>query len=413
MMCRVCGGGRLAVCVDLGMQPHGHNFIARADARKKEPRYPLRACFCRDCTAVQIDYTVPKEVMFGEFLYLSGTTETLCAHFAESTKRLTRKLRLAKGDLVVDIGSNDGTWLRYYRNTGLRALGIECAKNIARIANRRGLETWPVFFNRQVARDIKRKEGEARLVTAAGVFFHLEELHSVTEGVAELIGNKGVLCVQAIYLGEMVRNGAFDQIYHEHLLYWTLRSLERLLSRYGLEVFAVRPLQIHGGSVEYLIAKKGTREVEPSVGAMRRREARLGLGLLSTYRRFGKRVEALKGTLLPMLRRFRADGKRVFALGAPIKGVTLLNSLGITAELVECAVEINPLKVGKYLPGVRIPVRDERAAGAPDAYLVLAWNFLPELLRKMEAYIRSGGTFIVPIPKPIVITGKNYKQYLQ
>lgn len=411
MNCRVCNGKNLVLFLDLGDQPHGDSFIASKDVSKREPFYPLRACFCTDCTTVQIDYTVPKEVMFEEYVYVSGTTRSLKKHFKESTKRLIKRLKLRKGNFVVDIGSNDGTWLECWRGTGVRTLGVDGAKNLAKIANKKGLETWSRFFDKKVAKEIIAKKGYANLVTAAGVFFHLEELHSVTEGIAELIGEKGVLCVQAIYLGQMLEIWAFDQIYHEHLTYWTLRSLEALLGQYGLEVFSVEFLPIHGGSTEYLIAKKGMRRILPSVAAMRQREKKLRLGELATYQKFAKRVWEMKKELLPILQRFKKEGKRVYALGAPIKGSTLLNSFGIGPDLVPAAIEVNPLKIGKYIPGVRIPILDEKNTTSPDAFLVLAWNFLPELLQKMEGYIKSGGTFIVPVPKPRIIDKHNYKAY--
>ncbi len=413
MNCRVCNKKNLALFLDLGTQPHGDSFIAKKDLRKREPHYPLRAHFCRDCTTVQIDYTVPKEVMFEEYAYVSGTTRSLKAHFAESTKRLVKNLNLHAGDFVMDLGSNDGTWLECWRGTGIKTLGVDGAKNLAKIANEKGLETLPLFFNKKVAKEIIAKKGAADLVTAAGVFFHLEELHSVTEGIAELIGENGVLCVQAIYLGEMLRIGAFDQIYHEHLTYWTLRSLEALLAQYGLEVFSIQNIPIHGGTVEYLIAKKGARKVAQSVALMRRAEKRRRLGELATYRAFAKGVKRMKKELIPILRRFKKEHKTVHALGAPIKGATLLNSFGIGPDLVTAAAEVNPLKIGKYIPGARIPIVDERTAAPPDAYLVLAWNFLPELLQKMEGYIKGGGAFIVPVPKPMVVDRRNYKRYLR
>ncbi len=412
MLCRVCCGKKLALFLDLGVQPHGDSFIEKKDLQKREPHYPLRVHFCRDCTTVQIDHTVPKEVLFEYYPYVSGTTRSLKAHFAASTLRLIKKLNLHAGDFVMDLGSNDGTWLECWQGTGIKTLGVDGAKNLAKIANKKGLETWPVFFNKKVAKEIIAKKGRADLVTAAGVFFHLEELHSVTEGIAELIGAEGVLCVQAIYLGEMLRIGAFDQIYHEHLTYWTLRSLEALLAQYGLEVFSLQHLPIHGGTVEYLIAKKGARKIEPSVAAIRRAEKRERLGELATYRMFARGVQRMKKELLPILKEFKKAGQTVHALGAPIKGATLLNSFGIGTDLVPAAAEVNPLKIGRYIPGARIPIVDERTATPPDAYLILAWNFLPELVQKMEGYIKSGGAFIVPVPTPRVIDKRNYKAYI-
>lgn len=410
--CRVCRGPDLKPFLNLGDQPHGDSFLSHGDLHKREPFYPLNAFFCRTCTTVQIDYTVPKEILFEEYLYVSGTTRTLRAHFESSARRLKERLGLKKGDLVVDIGSNDGSWLACWGHYGLRVLGVDGAKNLAALANAKGLETWARFFDQETAQEIVQKIGSAKLVTAAGVFFHLEELHSVTEGVATLIrdGN-GVFCIQAIYLGQIIQHTQFDQFYHEHLTYWTLTSLEKLLSLHGLEVFSVELLPIHGGSMEYLVGKKGGHPIDPSVEKLRKEERRLGFSDFSTYEAFAQRVWEVKDLLVSVLTKFQKEKKKVFALGAPIKGSTLLNSFGITGDLVQCAVEVNPLKIGKYMPGIRLPILDEAQAGKPDAYLVLAWNFLPELLEKFRGFIFSGGSFIVPIPTPIVIDKKNYEEY--
>jgi hypothetical protein len=280
------------------------------------------------------------------------------------------------------------------------------------MANARGVETWAKFFNAEVARAIIAQNGRPKLVTAAGVFFHLEELHSVTEGIAELIRDGGVFCVQAISLAGMLRYTQFDQVYHEHLTYWTVHSLDRLFSQYGLEIFAADMLPIHGGSMELLVAPRGTQAIDASVEKMREEERALGCNRLETYKQFAGRVWEIEAELMAILRDYKTRGKKVYAFGAPAKGATLLNTFKITTDLVQCAVEVNPLKVGKYVPGIRIPIVDEKTADVPDAYLILAWNFLKEFLPKKKDYIMSGGKFIVPIPTPVVIDKDNYAQYV-
>jgi hypothetical protein len=279
------------------------------------------------------------------------------------------------------------------------------------MANARGIETWARFFNVEVARDIIAAKGRAKLVTAAGVFFHLEELHSVTAGIAELIRDGGVFCVQAISLAEMLKYTQFDQVYHEHLTYWTIKSLDRLFAMHGLEIFSASRLAIHGGSFELLVASRGTRAGDASVAEMRAAEEELGCGRIETYRQFAGRVWQIQRELLAILQAYKAKGKKVQAFGAPAKGATLLNSFHITPALVQCAVEVNPLKIGKYIPGARIPIVDQAKTPPPDAYLVLAWNFLKEFLQKQRDYIMGGGEFIVPIPRPVIIDKANYEQY--
>jgi hypothetical protein len=402
MKCRVCDSTKLEMFLDLGDQPHCDSLLLPEGLGQKEPYYPLQTFFCKDCTTVQLGYTVPKEVMFSEYLYVSGTTAALRAHFKDSTDRLVKRLGLKKGDLVVDIGSNDGTWLKCYEPHGLKGLGVECATNLVEIATKAGVETINKFFNAEVAREIIKTKGHPKLVTAAGVFFHLEELHSVTQGIAELIQGGGVFCVQAIYLGEVLKYTQFDNIYHEHLTYWSLKSLDKLFDLHGLEIFSARPIPIHGGSLELLVGEKGKRPVEPGVEALRQEEAARKMDKLETYQAFAERVWEMKKELHAILKKY--EGKTVYAFGAPAKGATLLNSFGIDAKTIPYAVERNPLKFGRYIPGARIPIVDEATVKDPDAYLVLPWNFLDEFLVKKKPYLDKGGAFIVAIPNPRVIT---------
>jgi len=404
MNCRCCGAREVELFLDLTDQPHCNRLIPMDKAGVSEPRYPLRAGFCRVCTMVQIDHTIPKEDMFSDYPYVSGTTKTLPSHFARTSERLVKAYGLRPESLVVDIGSNDGTWLKQYAPFGLRVLGVEAATNVAELAQAAGIRTWNRFFNAETAADIEREEGKADLITASGVFFHLEELHSVCEGIKNLLSEDGVFCVQAIYLGGMIENTAFDQIYHEHLCYYTLRSLQELLGRHGLEVFEAAVVPIHGGSIEAHVGHAGRRPVGESVHAMQREEAAKGYGELASYQRFAERVWALRDDLVEVLRRFRADGKSVYSYGAPAKGSTLLNSFGIGPDLVELAVEKSPLKFGHMIPGVRIPIVNEDEVQRPDAYLVLSWNFLDEFLQKERRYLRDGGAFIVPVPELRVLT---------
>lgn len=406
MACRICGSSDIELFLDLGDQPHCNRLIPASKLDEREPKYPLHVGFCHDCTLVQIDYTIPKKDMFSDYPYVSGTTRTLVQHFKDSARRLVAAYGLRQDDLVVDIGSNDGTWLAAYQPFGIRVLGVEAASNVANLASERGVLTLNRFFNEETAQLILGDMGPARLITAAGVFFHLEELHSVVRGIAQLLSDDGVLVVQAIYLGGMVENLAFDQIYHEHLCYYTLRSLENLFAMHGLSVFDVRLVPIHGGSIEVHVARSGTRDIKPSVAAFRADEDVKRLGEFDTYRRFADRVWSARDELLFLLSSFRREGKTVYAYGAPAKGATLLNSFGIGPELVCKAVEKNPMKVGFWIPGVRIPIVAE-GGERPDAYLVLAWNFLDEFLEKEADYLRSGGAFIVPVPKVSKITAQD------
>lgn len=404
MACRVCGEHSVELFLDLGAQPHCNRLIPPALADKTEPSFPLRAGFCRTCSLVQIDHTIPKESMFSEYPYVSGTTKTLVEHFRVTAARLTETYGLTPGQLVVDIGSNDGTWLKQYAPFGLDVLGVEPASNVAALATAAGIATRNRFFNEETAAAILDDKGPAALITAAGVFFHLEELHSVVRGIKALLAPDGVFVVQAIYLGGMVENTAFDQIYHEHLCYYTLKSLEALLARHGLECFDVRLVPIHGGSIEVHAGHPGAHAVQPSIPAFRAGEAAKKFDQFDTYQAFAAKVRTLQAELLALLETYAADGRSVYAYGAPAKGATLLNSFGIGPRLVQIAVEKSPLKFGFLVPGARIKIVDEATVPPPSAYLLLAWNFLGEFLEKERAYLEAGGQFILPVPELRVLT---------
>ena len=410
MRCRICGMERVEEFLNLGEQPHCNRLIPPALADRHEPYFPLRAGFCHDCTLVQIDHTIAKEDMFSDYPYVSGTTKTLVEHFQKTSERLVRTYSLDVSDLVVDIGSNDGTWLKQYRPFGLRAVGVEPAANVAALATAAGVDTVVRFFNEDAASHLLGRYGEASLITAAGVFFHLEELHGVVEGVRKLLKRDGVFCVQAIYLGGMIENTAFDQIYHEHLCYYTLKSLEALFALHELEVFDVGLVPVHGGSLEAHVGHVGARPVKASVAAFRQEEAKRGYSEFTTYQKFAKNVRELQRGLLALLQEYAAAGKTVHAYGAPAKGATLLNSFGVDARLVQRAAEKNPLKFGMLIPGARIPISDKSSLERPDAYLLLAWNFLDEILEKERAYLEAGGAFIVPVPELRVFTRADLKK---
>ena len=403
MACRSCGGRRVELFLDLGDQPHCNRLIPPELEAEAEPKYALRVGFCHDCTLVQIDYTIPKEQMFSRYPYVSGTTRTLPAHFADTAGRLTQAYGVQAGDLLVDIGSNDGTALKQYRPYGMRLLGVEPAANVAELATQAGVPTLTRFFNEGTASHILETEGPAKLVTAAGVFFHLEELHSVCRGIKAILAPDGVFCVQAIYLGGMLENTAFDQVYHEHLCYYTLTSLQGLLAPHGLEVFKVSVVPIHGGTLEAHVGHPGAHPIDGSVSAMAQTEDERGYGRLETYQVFAERVWKLRDALISELETFRREHQRVYSYGAPAKGATLLNSFGIDTRYVQFAAEKSALKFDHLIPGVRIPIKDEATLAPPDVYLVLAWNFLEEFLDKERAFLQGGGRFLVPVPYVRVI----------
>jgi SAM-dependent methyltransferase len=395
MECRVCDGTDLVPALDLGLHPWANHFL-RPDEVGREPVYPLRVLYCQGCATAQLDYTVPKETMFGDHTYLSGVTRSLSEHFREVAEGVDRRFRGGRPrPAVLDIGSNDGTQLKHFQALGYDVLGVEASRTTAAIAQAAGIETVNEFFNLDLARRLGRSFD---VINAAGVFFHLEELHSVTEGIREALAPGGVFIVQFLYMRRILENLAFDQIYHEHLLYYTLRTIERLLSRHGLSMFDAYVSPIHGGSVIGFITHRERARPSDRLEALRHEEAVAGSNELATYRRFAERVVRMRDENLAYLDRTKAAGKRVFGFGAPVKGNTLLNYFGVDTRYLDCLVEKNALRRGLVSPGQHIPiVLEDELPAPPDVYYVLAWNFKREILANNRTLLERGVEFYFPV----------------
>ena len=396
--CRVCDSRELEPVIDLGLQPWCNHFI-RPEQAGAEPFYPLRVVHCVRCGTAQLDFTVKKEILFGGHTYLSGITRTLSDHFERVAREVDEcYMRGRPNTAVLDIGSNDGTQLKHYKALGYSVLGVESSKPTAAIANESGIETVHAFFNGQLARLLNRKFD---VINASGVFFHLEELHSVTDGIRECLKEDGIFVVQFLYMKQIVENLAFDQIYHEHLLYYNLQTIQALLARHGLEMFDCYLSPIHGGSIIGFVTHEGKHNASLRLKFMLAIEKSSGANSAETYRCFARDIVRKKEQSLEFLNAQQSQGNSVFGFGAPVKGNTLLNYFGIGPELIECLVEKNPLRKGLISPGMHIPVVLEDEIAPPDTYYVLAWNFKDEILRNNRDLIETGVMFYFPVETTI------------
>lgn len=395
MNCRVCDSTDLALAIDLGNQPWCNHFLKKEEVGK-EPFYPLRVVYCHDCCTAQLDHTVPKETMFGNHTYLSGVTRSLSEHFRNIADEVDRRFGVSgKSRSVLDIGSNDGTQLKHFQALDYDVLGIESSAKTAQIALDAGVPTVHAFFNQDLARDLDRKFD---VINAAGVFFHLEELHSVTEGIREALSEDGVFVVQFLYMKRIIENMAFDQIYHEHLLYYNLQTVKTLLNRHGLDLFDAYLSPIHGGSMIAFVTHSGKRAPSQRLQELRHEEEAADANAFSTYIDFAHRIEDMKSDNLAYLEKARLDRKRVYGMGAPVKGNTMLNYFGVGTEFVQYLVEKNELRDGLFSPGMHIPIILERnVQNPPDIYYVLAWNFKKEILANNTELLKRGVEFYFPV----------------
>ncbi|MDO8594541.1 MAG: class I SAM-dependent methyltransferase [bacterium] len=403
MACFICNNTSLIKFLDLGDQPPSDAFLRQADLDKPEVRYPLALHLCEECGLVQLGCVVDPDLLFKDYVYTTGTNNSLLENFKSLVKNLVSRFNVKEGDLVVDVGSNDGTLLSQYAPYTKNILGVD-PSSAALLAEKRGIRTIHDFFTEAVAVSIKEKHGAAKVITATNVFAHVAELNSFMRGITLLLSEDGVFVSESGYLLDMVETLGYDAVYHEHLRYYSLRPLIRLFETFGMEITHVERIPSHSGSIRVYAARKGTQKTSPSVAELLALEQEKGLYAKETFIRFAKLVFAHRTALLKLLAESKKSGK-VVGIGAPAKGNTLLNFCGITRTIVESILEKSELKIGLYTPGTHIPVVSEETLFSlrPDYALILSWNLCEELIKKLcEKGYR--GAFIIPFPTPRLIT---------
>jgi SAM-dependent methyltransferase len=401
--CRSCGGTKLERVLSLGKTPLANALLTKEQLTQPEARYPLDLAFCPDCSLVQITETVPPEQLFSHYLYFSSFSDTMLRHAEHIARRLMNSRHLGQDSLVIELASNDGYLLQFYRDAGIPVLGIEPAANIAEAARQRGIPTLTEFFGQDVAGKLRADGKLADVVHANNVLAHVSDLNGFVSGIAAVLKPGGVAVIEVPHVKTMLEKLEFDTIYHEHLCYFSLIALQTLFKRHGLTVVDVEQLPIHGGTLELFLESGG----EPSA-AVRRvldEERAMGLDRLAFYNDFGARVEALKTDLRALLGGLKRDGKQLAAYGASAKGSTLLNYCGIGKETLDFVVDRSTVKQGLYTPGTHLPILAPEAVQdrRPDYLLLLVWNLADEIFEQQRAYSGQGGRFIVPVPEPKVV----------
>jgi SAM-dependent methyltransferase len=403
--CRGCSDGALEVVLDLGAQPLANALLDADDLDRPEPRFPLALAFCRRCSLAQITESVPPEALFREYAYFSSVSDEMVDHAREIAERMIAERGLGPDSLVVELASNDGYLLQHYVARGIPVLGIDPARNVAASATARGIPTVAEFFGADVAADLHRAGRDADLVHANNVLAHVPDLHGFVSGIATILKPGGLAVIETPYVRDLVERVEFDTIYHEHVFYYSLTSLARVLADHGLVVADVERLAIHGGSLRVFAAHAGSVEPHPAVAALRTEEDDLGVGTLAYFNAFAARVEALGDELRNLLSDMKGRGETIAAYGAAAKGAVLLNAFGIGTETIDFVADRSPHKQGHFMPGVRIPIvpAEHLLEAMPDACLLLTWNFADEILRQQTEYRARGGRFVIPLPKPSLV----------
>lgn len=398
-LCLACSAAEPVEFLDLGRTALANNLPQTVTGW--QPAFPLRVGLCPGCGHVQLLDIVPPEAMFTEYLYVSSASSTLSGHFVDLAATSHARAGLTPESLAVDIGSNDGSLLSALARLGTRTRGVDPAANLALLARERGIQTEVAYFDDSTAARLRAEHGPARLITATNSFPHIPCLDSYLAGIRRLLEPAGTFVVEAHYLGDLLEQNAFDTIYHEHVSYWALAPLERLLGLHGLEVFDVERLPIHHGQLRAWIGHRGAHAAAPSVARLRAEENERGLARLDTLQAFARRVEALAASIRQEVRRLNEAGLTVAGYGAPAKASTLLAYCGLGPAEVAWIADRNPLKHGRFTPGTGIPIvpAGEVELRRPGVLILFAWNFADEIRQQLAGYARGGGRFLVPVPQ--------------
>ena len=405
--CRFCGAPLEITLADLGVSPLANAFLAPEALDRMEPFYPLHARVCGQCWLAQVQAFEQPQRIFADYAYFSSFSESWLEHARRFAGAARERFHLGPASLVIEVASNDGYLLQYFRDAGIPVLGIEPAANVARAAQERRIETLMRFMGRALGEELAATGRRADLLVGNNVFAHAPDLHDFSAGLACALKPEGTLSLEFPHLLRLIEEQQFDTIYHEHFSYFSLASASRVLARHGLAVFDVEELPTHGGSLRVYAAHAAAAaaRLTSAPARIREEEQRRGLERAETYRRFAEGVSAVKHGLLRFLIEARESGKRVAGYGAPAKGNTLLNYCGVREDLLAYTVDLSPHKQWRFLPGTRIPIfaPEHVARTRPDYLLILPWNLRDEIVAQMRHIRDWGGKFVVPIPRLAVI----------
>ena len=404
--CRACGSKNLKLILDLGRTALVNDFLKPEEVANYKISLPLRVVLCPDCSLVQLADTVDPKILYSHYAYVTSTSKTMDTHLNNMMTHLLSTARLGSGSKVLEIASNTGVFLKKFKEQGCEVLGIEPAGNIADVALATAIPTRKEFFNAATAKKLKAEWGAADLILGRHVFAHIDDLRDLVTGLEAVSHAETLIAFEVPYLVDFFEHTEYDTIYHEHLSYISVRAIEALVKDSAFMLARVDHYPIHGGSILFHLRHRSSKaEPHASVAQALDRENQMWLAEPATWESFAQRVNHIRTELPALLRKLKAQGKRIIGYGASAKGNTLLNTCGITTKELDYIIDNTPFKQDKIAPGSWIPVRPPEMLlkDQPDYALLLAWNFAPEIIARETEYQKRGGRFIVPIPEPRIV----------
>lgn len=405
--CLICGGGELTKYLSLGKSALANSYLTKDQLGKPELKVPLEVYFCHNCYLAQLLHIVDRELIYNDYAYFSSTSPMLVKHFEEYAKEVFKRFPNQSKQLVVDIGSNDGVLLKPFKRFGANVLGVDPAKNIAKIANQNGVETVAQFFCKEIVPKLIKQYGKAGVITSNNTLAHTDKLHDIFDGIRDFLDEEGIFVFEVQYLADLLRHNEFDNTYHEHICYHSVYPLSHLLKMHGMEIFDVIHTDTHGGGIMVFASHSPSRiAIEESVDKFLINEKSLGLHKLTTYQNFSKKPPLIKKKLTKILSDLKKRGKKITAYGASAKATTLLQYCNIDTSIIDYITDSAPSKIGKFTPGTHIPIVPEYTLkiNKPDYIVITAWNYAKNIMEKKESWFKDqGGKFIIPIPEPVII----------
>jgi len=406
MKCRICGANLEEPFLSLGKSPVANSLLTKEDLHKMEPYFPLDLYVCQSCWLVQLEeFEAPEKIFSSDYPYFSSYSESWLKHCKNYTEMMIERFGFDKNSFVLEVGSNDGYLLQYFKEYNIPVLGVEPAENVARAAIEKGIPTDITFFNSSYAKKLREKGKLADLIIGNNVLAHNPNLHDFVEAMKIALKPNGIITMEFPHLMRLIQENQFDTIYHEHFSYFSFYAVKKLFSWHELEIFDVEEIPTHGGSLRIYAKHKGANSkllaTTKRVEDLLEKEKDFGLFDLQTYSNFRKKVEATKRAFLLFLIQAKNEGKKIVGYGAPAKASTLLNYCGVRTDFIDYTVDRNPHKQGKFIPGVHIPIKhpDKIKEDRPDYVIIFPWNIKDEIMEQLK-YIREwGGKFVVPIPE--------------
>lgn len=406
--CRLCGSKNLECVIKFNPTPLADEYIPKEHLDIEQPTYPLTLFLCKDCGFSQLLDVVQPQSIYFDYLYETKSSLGLVAHFGRYAKETVKSVKLTQGSFVVDIGSNDGSLLRFFKDDhGMKVLGIDPARGIARNATESGIETLSEFFNMDLSQRIKEKYGKPQLVTANNIFANVDDMQGMTQSIRNMLSDDGVFIFESYYLGDLMKNMVFDFIYHEHISSFSVTPFNKFFKNNGMELIDVKRVPTKGGSLRYMVQLEGgPRQRSQSVDDMMALEKQMGINEPWSFKEFMDKVDKLKNENIKFINKIKGEGKKIVGYGASATSTSLLYYFDIMGQL-DCIIDDNPIRQGLYSPGAHIPIVSSDilyGENKPDYVYILAWRYCDAIMNNHKKYLDQGGKYIIPAPKMEIIS---------